>query len=81
MGRKGFQRGPLTAVHGPRPPINPCNPFPLNDCRTRSTAEFYATQGKKIRAPTVISKARRKFLDVDHKIDGIFTATNPNFEA
>lgn len=43
--------------------------------------DFYTTHNKKFKAPVLTTKARNQFLGDDNRIDGIFTATNPNFEA
>ncbi len=47
----------------------------------RTTMDFYQAHGKKFKPPVLTTKARNQFLGDDNRIDGIFTATNPNFEA
>ena len=47
----------------------------------RTTMDFYKTQGKKFKPPVLTTKAWNQFLGDDNKIDGVYTATNDNFEA
>lgn len=65
----------------PKLPANFVSPFPINEARLRTTMDFYTTHNKKFKAPVLTTKARNQFLGDDNRIDGIFTATNPNFEA
>lgn len=46
-----------------------------------TTMDFYKTQGKKFKPPVITTKAWNQFLGDDNWIDGIYTATNNDFEA